>query len=73
MAKYIHIEEDHLEEYVNILSGLVVGLNPYLDEAYTKEIMLAFLSENKLTEDAAAELGDLLSHTCVRTKKPLDC
>ena len=73
MAKYIVIEEDSLEDYVDILLQFATGINPHLDEYLTKDLMLEYLAEHKLTGDAANELGDIITHLCIGVNKPLDC
>lgn len=63
MAKYIPIEPGHLEDYVDIWLEFAVGVNPYIDEEESRQKMLDYLSQTKLTKGAALQLGGIVKDT----------
>ena len=63
MAKYIPIDPDTLEDYVDIWLSFALGLHPYIDEVAAKELMVEHLKLNKLTGNAAGMLGLIVKAT----------
>jgi len=63
MAKYIPIEPEHLEDFVDILLELLVGVNPYIDEDDSRMKMENFLRVHKLNKINALNLGAAVKDT----------
>lgn len=60
MAKYIDIDIDTIEEWLDIMMELWVGLAPSMDREKARAVARNILRNNHLTSDNAAVLGRLL-------------
>ena len=63
MSKYIPIEPEHLEDWVDIMLEMLVGVNPYIDEDDSRMKMENSLRVNKLTKSYALQLGAAIKDT----------
>jgi len=61
--KYIPIDPESLEDYVDIWLEFAVALNPFIDEIKSRELMVEFLILNDLSAHGAAFMGNLVRAT----------